>query len=166
MNTPNDISPRFAKLLTQKDDVLVSAVSESLFYEFEWSDPDSLPDPDSPLRIAGDVAETDFLISNGGFPDLVFTDRIAVFRSIPQSFDEVGAESAAQALRAFLSALPTPVLQCAPELRHTLIDSSAIPGGPDDNWLGYFSQEPEPYRLLAKYIRLHPTVFAAQFSNS
>lgn len=166
MTTPNDISPRFAELLTDKDDVLVSEVSESLFYEFDWSDPDALPDLDSPLRTAGDVAEADFLIGSGGFPDLVLTDRIAVFESLPRSFNEVGAESAAQALQAFVSALPRPLLECTPGLRHTLIESSNIPGGPGDNWLGYFTQEPEPWRLLAKYIRRHSMIFAVQFSNT
>jgi hypothetical protein len=179
MASPEEVSKRFAALLAGDDPDLVQDVYERMTGPYDWSEFDELPDVGSPFRIVGDVVEADFLIGEAGFYTLV-ASHLVDLDSIPDSFDAIGARDAAETIRAVFASLPNSVLSSHPDTRYDLVNEDDFisgsgryahvsrtfdseDGSGDD---GYFDHKPEPWPLLAKYIRENAAVFARFFAET
>jgi hypothetical protein len=139
------------------DQTLIEEVHEQVTHVYFWSILDDLPPVGSHVRIAGDVAEADFLIGEGGFCTLIASDRMADLMSIPGSFEAIGARDAGQTIRKVLATIPDSILTGPPEARFELLDQSDFD---ISDAATYFRHEPQALPLLAKYIREHAASFA------
>lgn len=170
MPNPDDVSESFAQLLAGNDESLVQDVYDRIADEYDWSMLDFLPEVNSPLRIVGDVIQANFFIGESGFYTLLISHLIDL-KSVPNSFDAIGARAAAQTIRNVYATLPDSVLSSPPETRYELVNRSdfsndhlfrsSVDGSGE---AGYFDHRPEPWDFAAKYIREHAIDFADFFA--
>jgi len=168
MASPDEVSKRFAALLAGDDESLVQDVYERIIDVYHWSAIDDLPDVGSPFRIVGDVVEADFQIGEAGFYTLI-ASHLVDLKSIPGSFDAVGAHDAAKTVRTVFASLPDSVLSSPPETRYDMVNEDDFPrfSAKDGSlYYGYFDHDPKPWPLTAKYIRANAAVFAKFFAET